>query len=485
MPQNPAPNARAIAHLAAVVAHCRKAATGRLPTLEQLASTAGVSHVTMLKAVDGLRGRGVLTTRRGSGIYLAGAPLIAGRAPAAPTAPGRPAHWKLTAQKLEDDVLAGVFRPDEKLPLVKVLCARYGVCSRTLGRALAQAEERMVLVPAGRRFRVRRPANRTSRSSVVLISAFRPGLDAASLEERNLGHMHGMEVTCAQQGLRLRKAFCWYEESTLTLTEDGGPLFSRKELANILGLAVLGRGLTGSTYSNLLLSLTAYGKPVSVLDERGDVTAALGGAVPAGLRVFSVGCGAGPGRSAARFLLGLGHRRVAYISLFHPQAWSANRLTGLLEGFARAGLTDAVVPLCMDQPEGQLRAALDLPTESSLWQPLAHLLGPSLRDLLRQRDVTAWVAANDAVGVVCLRFLKDERIPVPRRLSVMGFDDSIFSLISDLSSYNFNGSATISAMVSNLLRPTWPPLRKRPGDVVEVEGFVNERGSTGPAPRDH
>jgi hypothetical protein len=320
---------------------------------------------------------------------------------------------------------------------------------------------------------------------VVLISAFRPGLDAASLEERNLGHMHGMEITCAQQGLALRKVFCWYEESTLTVTEDNGPLYSRKELEEILGLAVFGRGLTGSTYGSFLHGLTAYGKPISILDERGDVPAALGGKASASMRIFSVGCSAGPGRGAARFLLGLGHRRVAYISPFHSQAWSANRLAGLREGFARAGLPDAVVPRCADGPGERLRTALDVPTESSLWQPLAHLLGPSLKDLLQQRDVTAWVAANDIVGIVCLRYLRDKGIPVPRRMSVMGFDDTIFSLVNGLTSYNFNGGATVSAMVSHITRPSWPPLRRRAGEVVEIEGFVNERGSTGPVRRDH
>jgi hypothetical protein len=39
-------------------------------------------------------------------------------------------------------------------------------------------------------------------------------------------------------------------------------------------------------------------------------------------------------------------------------------------------------------------------------------------------------------------------------------------------------------MVSHIARPSWPPLRRRAGEVVEIDGFVNARGSTGPAGRD-
>ena len=104
-------------------------------------------------------------------------------------------------------------------------------------------------------------------------------------------------------------------------------------------------------------------------------------------------------------------------------------------------------------------------------------------NLIADRGVTAWVAANDEVGVACLRLLRDRRVDVPGQVSVAAFDDTFLALVNDLTSYDFAADAVTGAMVNSLVAPSWPPLQREPATLVEIAGFVNERGSTGQARR--
>jgi DNA-binding transcriptional regulator YhcF (GntR family) len=491
MTQATAPSARARAHLKAVIAQQLGSGTGRLPTLRQLADAAGVSHVTMLQAIGELRGAGRLTSRRGSGIYLAGAtPAKAGQA--APSAPRRPTRWEQAAERLEADVQAGVYPPLSRLPPIKQLCARYGVCGRTLGRCLRRASARLLLTPERRRFRVHAASGSAGRGSVVLISAGDGGSGMPGWDQRHMGHMHGIESNCSQAGLSVRKVFYGYghpSPGAMRLRAGKGPPYTRQELAGILGFAMLARGLQDLDHRRFVLDLAACGKPVAVLDENGDVITALGTSAPANLRVFSLGHSARPGRISARYLLGLGHRRVAYIGGPQGARWSANRMQGVLEEFAAAGLPDAVAPVALDeQSERLLNEATvtrntrpNSPVLEEFHGALGSALAPRLRGLLSHDGVTAWVAANDDIGITCLHVLREQKVRVPRQVSVMGFDDSYSALVSDLTSYNFNSSATVQAMLAHIVSPSWPPLRDRPGNVVEIEGFVNTRLTTGRA----
>jgi hypothetical protein len=311
-------------------------------------------------------------------------------------------------------------------------------------------------------------------------------------DQRHVAHMHGIETTCSQAGLSVRKVFYGYGYPTpgaMRLTAGKGPPYTRHELAGILGFAMLARGLQDLDHRRFLIALAAYGKPIAVLDENGDVIAALGGNAVANLRVFSLGCSTQPGRISARYLLGLGHRRVACVGGPEGARWSANRIQGVREGFAEAGLPDAVASVALDEQSERLfreaTATRDAqPNSRSLDEfhgSLGKALAPRLRELLGDSSMTAWVAANDDIGIACLHFLREQGVKVPRQVSVMGFDDSYPALVNDLTSYNFNSSATVQAMLAHIVSPSWPPLRDRVGNVVEIEGFVNTRLTTGRA----
>jgi hypothetical protein len=66
-------------------------------------------------------------------------------------------------------------------------------------------------------------------------------------------------------------------------------------------------------------------------------------------------------------------------------------------------------------------------------------------------------------------------------LSVVSFDDTPEALHHGLTSYNFDVPAVVRAMLSHLHEPRASRLAARQHAPVVIEGFVTERGTSGPA----
>jgi DNA-binding LacI/PurR family transcriptional regulator len=96
-------------------------------------------------------------------------------------------------------------------------------------------------------------------------------------------------------------------------------------------------------------------------------------------------------------------------------------------------------------------------------------------------EVTAWICANDLAGICALDYLGKHRRPVPRTISVAGFDNlSAAAVENRLTSFDFNTAGVIYRALDFIVRPPKP----RPGYrhfPIEVEGIVMERNTTGPA----
>jgi DNA-binding LacI/PurR family transcriptional regulator len=130
----------------------------------------------------------------------------------------------------------------------------------------------------------------------------------------------------------------------------------------------------------------------------------------------------GGARLAVEHLLSLGHRRFGILSLeligdghfgfVQPErrraalyAVTRERLTGYGEALAAAGIDIDHVPIM--EVLHERRAGADAATEL----------------LARVPDITAILAMSDLVALGVLDHARAARIPVPQRLSVMGFDD--------------------------------------------------------------
>ena len=110
-----------------------------------------------------------------------------------------------------------------------------------------------------------------------------------------------------------------------------------------------------------------------------------------------------------------------------------------------------------------------------------RVLRPHLQRLLRQRAVSAWVAANDMTALACRAFLLARGVRVPHDLSLMSFDDSAEAAAARLTSYNFDCASLARMIIAFLLRPSGRRREYTPA-VLEPEGFVNVRQTTGPGP---
>jgi LacI family transcriptional regulator len=168
---------------------------------------------------------------------------------------------------------------------------------------------------------------------------------------------------------------------------------------------------------------------------------------------------------AVRYLLDLGHRRIAMLAgVTQGNDRAAARLAGVREALQAAGLE--LPPSLLVERRYGLAAARE-----------------GLRMLMQARPApTAVVCGNDVLAFGALLEARRLGIDVPAQLSIVGFDDL------DLASHLEPALTTVHVpaeamwrraadLVLALLRGEPPP------PAVEVQVSLVVRGSTGPAPR--
>jgi hypothetical protein len=108
-------------------------------------------------------------------------------------------------------------------------------------------------------------------------------------------------------------------------------------------------------------------------------------------------------------------------------------------------------------------------------------LRPLFESALDHRQATAWICANDGVALEALPFLEKQGIRVPHDLSVVGFDNlPVRSLEMRLTTLDFNAAGFVHEMLNFISRPGRSQGYVQP-PVVEIEGVIVERGTTGTA----
>jgi DNA-binding LacI/PurR family transcriptional regulator len=104
-------------------------------------------------------------------------------------------------------------------------------------------------------------------------------------------------------------------------------------------------------FMRVLRQIESGGMPVAILDQTGEFTLPPPLAIVPHVRLFR--CAAiTAGRQVGRILLSHGHEKIAYISHQHQAQWSQDRCAGLGEPFAKAGFSDAVIPVVSNQIGG-------------------------------------------------------------------------------------------------------------------------------------
>lgn len=133
------------------------------------------------------------------------------------------------------------------------------------------------------------------------------------------------------------------------------------------------------------------------------------------------------GRLMAKHLLGLGHRKVAYIAppLTTRQKQRSKRVEGFLKEYAEAGIRDNVIIKAADEEIDYDVANID--SEYKIGYELTKEL------LSETKDVTAIVGLNDMIAFGIMDALHEAKLKVPGDISVMGCDNTLFARIHKVS----------------------------------------------------
>lgn len=167
------------------------------------------------------------------------------------------------------------------------------------------------------------------------------------------------------------------------------------------------------------------------------------------------------GRALGVHLLGLGHRRIAVAAGTAGLTTVVDRQAGVLAALAKAGIAAADVPVVhTDFTRDGGRAAAE-------------------RILADHPATTAIIALNDAMAIGVLSALRARGIPVPDRMSVVGFDD--VSVAADLAPSLTTVRLPMTTMGRTALDLALKPAAARPRRRATGHTLM-VRDSTGPAP---
>ena len=118
---------------------------------------------------------------------------------------------------------------------------------------------------------------------------------------------------------------------------------------------------------------------------------------------------------ATSHLLELGHRQIAFLAPAPTLPWVADRFAGFERALEMA--RTATSP-------AQAFFAAPAPPDAEQWSHAAREAGARL---LRNREFSAVVAANDAIAKTFIQMAREQDLRVPDDLSVVGFDDWHYS----------------------------------------------------------
>ncbi|WNM35254.1 LacI family DNA-binding transcriptional regulator [Streptomyces sp. Li-HN-5-11] len=167
----------------------------------------------------------------------------------------------------------------------------------------------------------------------------------------------------------------------------------------------------------------------------------------------------GGARQLTEHLIGLGHRRLGYITGPEERTTTRHRLEGHREAMAAAGLEE--------DPRWTVHGRYD---RRSGYEATLELLR-------RDPALTAVVAANDSVALGACAALRESGLRIPHDVSVAGFDDLPFSIdaVPSLTTVRLP-LAEAGARAGRIATGREEP---PPGGIATVRGELMVRGSSG------
>ena len=445
----------------------------KLPPFRALASRWGVSTASVQIAVGQAVDQGWLETRPGSGVWPKGARPIPKDAP-----PRMDAHR--LAERLRQQVEEGTFATGDPMPAPKGTAVVQGVHPATVRKAYEALRSEGLLVRDGRSWKVRDLLEKHTRRPVVLcIGAAGQDGRLRMESDREWDFWREIQIEATRCGL----------EPVLVAAGEQVPEFDPGAFG-----AIVSNWHMGET-SPLLDGLLRLRLPTAVWVANEESLPGKRYQGTRGMWFHDLAQGRGAGEAMARYVEGLGHRKIAWISPFHGSSWSRNRLNALASALPPSIEVFEAVHGWISEWDVQVEVAwnpevtrrLDLDgidgqaDPDDLRRPLVETLtrmrclevfAPCLERAL-ESGATLWVAGSDLIAKWCLQWLRSRSLETPRDIALASFDDTREATQLDLTSLRFDVQGMARAMIRQVLSS-----RKEHKRLTRYTGSVVTRAST-------
>jgi len=493
----------------------------KLPSIRQLTQSAGVSFVTMWKSLQQLATEGILIVDDQGGYrWKVGGSTIPAAAVATIEKEVPPvlqqSTWQTVTDKLYRDIVTGRFTGNEKLPSCKELQLLYQVSFTTLKKSLSKLVEEQIIEARSNSYFVPPLTGSTSHARLVAIGCgWEDGKILVDYQDKN--YFRTLESECIRMNLQLDVVVYYRSSERLQFVNTASQKMYDLTDRTIIGYVFIVANLE-STPEEVLERLVGLRRNVAVLDVVGGWKIPRCAQGSRFVQIFTATASVVPARRVAQYLLGQGHKSIAFFSPFHKALWSQRRLDTLMEMFTRAGFSGGVHPFVYDRYAYQwdylkqqehsedIRSLIDQygewkkEAQSAFFHKFGNLgysivkymtewncasgeifekMKPLFDAALADPSISAWVMANDFAATIAMDYLKEKSVHVPDDLAIISFDNTLDAMEYHLTSYDFNTQGIITLMLRYIVAPhTIKPAARR-GGFIEVDGTLVERRSTG------
>lgn len=435
---------------------------GALPSVREIARRVGASPQTVQKAIATLAARGVVHVLPRKGAFWGEVPQPE------PRGMLRNPAWLDARERFLADLRQGAYHPHRPLPSRKELASIYGLSQRRLASIADELVDRGVLVRKGRGLGLPPPLVRAGTSTVLVVVRCDPAGRILLESEREIDFVKSVRREARERDLRVVMA--GYHESEpgggRLLDPKGRPMRPGADGGVLLGCILSTWLLRDPTAA--IRSLREAAVPIAVWWEHARGAFPRTGSRSSPLRGYDLSFGKAPGIEVGRRLAADGHREIAFLSPYHDNEWSRQRLLGIREAMEAEG--------------GRVTEIVDTGFQS-LWHMERVAGGKSAgRQLLRRvlsrflehpglEGIPAWVAVNDLAAAEILDLAAARGIETPR---IVAFDGTSLGESLRFDSFEFHTDGMVRRMFHHILHPELADPASR--EVEEMVGRLVLRG---------
>jgi DNA-binding transcriptional regulator YhcF (GntR family) len=481
-----------------------------LPSIRKLASMANVSLVTMWKAAQLLKKKGVVSVIHGQGIRL----IDKENSTIKSVTPNNASYssiiteekWKLVKNLILRDIINGIYKPGDEMPSLKEMVFKYGTSFVTLKKSLFELYKDNWVLPSKRSFKISPLSNKKSHFYIVVLMRGNESLEINKWTPWGNEFLQTLNKICTQAQINLSYYIYMEKDSECVFINYKGEMFWHFPINEfILGFIVRSEGEDDLPIKciNKLIKLNKY---IAVSDEGTCYPSPFPFATNPKVKLFSLETGPSAGRKVAQFLLSHGHKKIAFFSPFHQTYWSKARLEGIIQTYLLAGIKDGVkeytinipFPFGFRKPFSCDRRTItaiisnvlpEYKNTHSLQRIITNLnetfnkiieqeelylrMVPFFKKAILDSSVSTWICVNDVTAMAALDFLKNRSNL--RNIVLVSYDDTFEAFNNKITSFNFNIPSLVNAMLLFILYPRrkWAsPYSEKP---VIIEGTIVDR----------